>query len=277
MKSRMAKLGVIAGVVMAVFALAVSAVLAVTITFDGGTPSDIANGGSLASTPGTVPIGPSATYVSGGAPLTGIATCWPSGAACDPGGSAVTPAAAASAIDHYWLQYDPPIVFSVPSPQWQIVAVPGIDHGPLPGESLEFIVWGSSDGTALTEEGAITAVYDDGVDGTVGAVITGPGAPHVGVGLSDDFTSVWTFNNRYSFFIVTSGDHIAGFSSPGEGEIDGLAMVVYDVGGTTSFLAEGSGSSTGIIIGFAATAAIVVALVASGAWYTRRRWLGSRS
>lgn len=216
-----AKLAILS--VMAVFVFMVNPAKAVIITFDPGTPSDIANGGSLASTPGTVTIGAAASYVSGGGPLTGIATCFPSGAVCDPGGVAVPPFAAASAIDHYWLQYNPPIVFSFTSPKSQVVAVAGIDHGPLPGEALEFIVWGSSDGIALTEQGAITAVFDDGVDGSVGAAIVGPGGA-TNIGLSDDFSSVWSFNNSYSFFIVTAGDHILGFSSPGEGEIDGLAV-----------------------------------------------------
>ena len=263
MKGKKITLGLIGIAAIAVFVLTISTVLAVTITFDAGTPSFIANGGSLATTPGTVPIGPSATYVSGGGTLTGIGTCWPSDgtSGCDPGfPNPVSPAAAASAIDHYWLQYDPPIVYSFPSPQFRVVAVPGIDHGPLPGEALEFIVWGSSDGAALTEEGAITAVYDAGVDGSLGF----PGD-------SNDFSSVWTFNNRYNFFIVKSGDHIAGFSSPNEGEIDGLAVYISSVGGATSFLAEGSGSSVGTIIGLLATVATVAALIASSAWYTRRR------
>ena len=219
---------ILAGLVfIAVLVFTVAVAMADTITFDPGTPSDVVNGGSLASSPGTVAVGEAASYVSGGRSLTGIATCWPSGSACDPGGVPVSPSAAASEIDHYWLQFDPRIVFSFTSPQCEVVAVAGIDHGPLPGEALEFIVWGSSDGTALSEEGAITAVFDDGVDGSVGAAITGPGGS-TNIGLSDDFSSVWSFNSCWSFFIVTSGDHIAGFSSSGEGEIDGLAA--RDVG-----------------------------------------------
>ena len=46
------------------------------------------------------------------------------------------------------------------------------------------------------------------------------------------------------------------------------------VGGVTSFLTGGSGSSASTIVGFAAAAATVVALVASGTWYTRRRRQG---
>ena len=51
---------------------------------------------------------------------------------------------------------------------------------------------------------------------------------------------------------------------------------IVPVGGTTSFLTGGSGSSTGTIALFAGGVAAFVAITA-GAWYTRRRWLGSRS
>ena len=47
------------------------------------------------------------------------------------------------------------------------------------------------------------------------------------------------------------------------------------VGGVTSF-SSGSGSSTGSIALLAGGVAAVVAIIAGG-WYTRRRWLGSRS
>ena len=43
------------------------------------------------------------------------------------------------------------------------------------------------------------------------------------------------------------------------------------VGETTSEIGDDSGSSAGTIIGVSAAAAIVVALVASGIWYSRRR------
>jgi hypothetical protein len=49
------------------------------------------------------------------------------------------------------------------------------------------------------------------------------------------------------------------------------------VGGTTSFLTDGSGSSAGSIALLAGGVAAVVAIIAAGGWYTRRRWLNSRS
>ena len=209
----------------------VSAANALVISFDVGTPSHTANGGSLVSNPGTVGIGEVASYVSGGTGLTGIGTCWPSGIGCDPGGVAVSPATAASAIDHYWLQgaggtATARISYSFTSATSKVVAVAGIDHGPLPGEAAEFIVWGSSDGTTLSEEGAITAIFDLGVDGSDGPDLGGPGGAGISVGDSDDFSQIWSFVSSWSFFVVTPGDHIAGFSSPGEYEIDGLAKPV---------------------------------------------------
>ena len=47
------------------------------------------------------------------------------------------------------------------------------------------------------------------------------------------------------------------------------------VGGVTSF-ERGSGSSVGIVL-LAGGVTLIVAIVATSAWYTRRRWLGSRS
>ena len=191
-------------------ALAVSPVGAVVIAFDAGTPSHLLNGGSLVSNAGLLPLGVSATYVSGGNGLTGIGTTWP---------TAHTSAVAGSAIDHVWLQGDPAITYAFGAAQSQVAAIAGIDHGPLPEEALEFIVWGSLDGVSLTEEGAISAVYDPGYDPAVTAA-----------GVSDDFSSIWKFSGSYTHFIVTSGDHIAGFTSPGEFEIDGLATVIPEPG-----------------------------------------------
>jgi hypothetical protein len=210
-------------------ALSAKPSLAILITFDAGTPSAAANPMGLNSTPGTVAIGEVASHVSGGG-LTGIATCWPSGAPCDPGGVAVSTAQAASAIDHYWVQYisslEADILFQFTTPTSDVVAVAGVDHfdpllGEIPGEAIEFIVFGTND-LAFYEQGAIIAVYDLGVDGGLGPNITGDGGT-LPLGTSDDYSSLWHFSQPYQYFLVTSGDHIAGFSSPDEGEIDGLA------------------------------------------------------
>jgi len=49
------------------------------------------------------------------------------------------------------------------------------------------------------------------------------------------------------------------------------------VGGTTSFLVDGSGSSSRSIVLFAGGVAAVVAIAAASGWYPRKRWPGSRS
>ena len=49
------------------------------------------------------------------------------------------------------------------------------------------------------------------------------------------------------------------------------------VGGTTSFLSGGSGTSASAIAATLGTSALAVAILVGGGWYTRRRWLGKRS
>ncbi len=166
--------------------------------------------GSLTVIEAVAPLGSALSYVSGGDGLIGQANVWPT--------MADTPANrsfAASNIDHTWMQYDPAIIWSSSSALSQVFAIPGVDHGPVPQENLEFIIWGSND--SLTwEEGAIQAIYRDGFDTT-----------DTTLGHSDDYTSLWGFSTSYSFFRATSGDHLAAYAggcfSCGEGEIDGLA------------------------------------------------------
>ena len=62
-------------------------------------------------------------------------------------------------------------------------------------------------------------------------------------------------------------------------ELDALiaSLTPVSVGGTTSFVTGGSGSSSGSIALLAGGVAVAVAIATAGGWYTRRRWLGSRS
>src|SRR3970282_1599925 len=82
--------------------------------------------GSLTIIESTAPLAAPLAYVSGGTGLTGYANCWPTSLTCF--GSAVSPAAAASAADHLWLQFDPAIIWSSSTPLSQVFAVPGLDH-----------------------------------------------------------------------------------------------------------------------------------------------------
>ncbi len=166
--------------------------------------------GVIITTPGTVSIGESATYTSGGGGLTGYGTTWPA----DAGDGLANVSQEASNIDRYWLNFNSSapsqaasIKYSFSSATDTVVAVAGIDHGPLPYEALEFIVWGWTG--SVWDEGSITQIYDDGVD----AAWT-----------YDDFSSVWSFSNPYTEFAVSGGNHLGVGGT--EGEIDGLAKLV---------------------------------------------------
>jgi len=58
------------------------------------------------------------------------------------------------------------------------------------------------------------------------------------------------------------------------GEIRGQIETFVPVGGTTSYFAGGSDASSAALIAGGAAALVAIA---AGGWYTRRRWLGSRS
>jgi hypothetical protein len=149
------------------------------------------------------PLGAPLTYVSGGDGLVGFGGSWPN-VGSDPTG--------VNAYDHYWQQFDPAIIWASRTPLTSVFAIPGVDHGPNPGENLEFIIWGSNDGQTW-EEGKISAIYRDGFD-----------TANTDLGHSDDYTSLWSFSKGYSLFRATSGDHLdPHYDSVGEGEIDALA------------------------------------------------------
>jgi hypothetical protein len=135
---------------------------------------------------------------------------------------AFTPGAAMATADHIWAQYDPAIFMtSGNTPLSSVLAIPAIDHGWAPGntgefwEPFEFKIWGcTAAALASCTEGHITAVYTLGVDDTG----TGKNA--------DDWATVWSFDTAYTIFAITSGDRLVrGPWSPGEGEIDALAVV----------------------------------------------------
>jgi len=206
-----------------VFGLAVSAALLMA----GAVRAEVINTteGSKTVIESKAPLGTPLTYDSGGDGLTGFAGSWP---------VALTPAAAASDYDHYWLQFDPAIVWSSGSPLKQVFAIPGVDHGPIPQENLEFIIWGSKD-KVTWEEGTILKIYRDGFD-----------TANTDAGHSDDYTSLWGFRDAYTYFRATSGDHLdphygSHYGSAGEGEIDGLAAPGSSIPEPSSLLLFASG------------------------------------
>jgi len=121
-------------------------------------------------------------YVTGGDGLIGVGATYPV-----PG----TSAAAANTADHTWLQFDPQIVWTAGAIAVnQVIAIPGIDHGPIPMENLEFIVWGANSATPGSwEEGKIVSIYRDGFD-----------TANTEVGHSDDYASRWQFTQGIHSF-----------------------------------------------------------------------------
>jgi hypothetical protein len=162
---------------------------------------------------GTVAIGPTLTYVSGSNGSTGTA---------DGTTYATTFEGSASALasaDHHWAQYDPGIYFSSGSAVQALIAIPAIDHGWTSDntdefyEPFEFRIFGCTAIGSCLDAGVITDVWTRGVD-DVGAMKN-----------ADDFTTRWAFGGSYSLFLMVSGDRLVGGPySPGEGEIDALAV-----------------------------------------------------
>lgn len=160
------------------------------------------------------PLGTALSYVSGGDGLFGTASSWTG----NPGSfNYPLPANSADAMnnyDHHWLQYNPAIIMQSGTALSSVFAIPGVDHEPSPYENLEFIIWGSNDGTNW-EEGKISSIYRDGFD-----------TANTELGHSDDYTSLWKFTGNYTFFMITAGNHLTGFAQDTEGEIDALAAPI---------------------------------------------------
>ena len=161
--------------------------------------------GTLTVIESTAPLGAALRYSSGGAGLIGLANNWPNV------GSDTT---GVNAYDHYWQSFNPAIVWTSGTALSQVFAIPGVDHDPFPYENLEFIIFGSNDGTNW-EEGKIAAIYRDGFD-----------TANTFVGHSDDYTSLWTFSKGpYTQFMAAAGNHL-NFPADIEGEIDSLAAPI---------------------------------------------------
>ena len=197
--------------------IAIAAALAATAT--AGSASTVIGGATLIDTAavisGTVSPTTFLTYVRGGDGLQGTAdgTTWSP--------LPITQAAALATADHLWAQYDPFILMHSSVKLSSVIAIPAMDHGWTPGntgeffEPFEFIIYGCPfDGFRECETGHITKVWTRGVDDV------GPSKN------ADDWTTQWDFTHSYNYFVISSGDRLVGGPySPGEGEIDALAVV----------------------------------------------------
>lgn len=179
------------------------------------------------------------SYVGGGNGLTG----WASGSSW--GATGESAATAMATADHHWLQFDAPIFMTSGAVALNaVIAIPALDHGWTEGntgeffEPFEFRIWGCTapTATACVEQGHITDVWARGVDNS------GP------LKNADDFTTRWAFDRgSYNFFMIQSGDRLLGGSySPGEGEIDALAVAVPE---PESYVLMGLGLA---VVGFVA-------------------------
>jgi hypothetical protein len=88
--------------------------------------------------------------------------------------------------------------------------VPSLDHGPVPFESLEATLWGSSDGGSTWIKGTLVEVYDQGMTAAV----------------TEDWTSRWVFSNPVSMVGATAGLIQNNYSyGDGDTEIDAVLAV----------------------------------------------------
>ena len=217
--------------------LSLAALLATALS--GASAQTAVGSGTLVDTatvhPGTVTPTAYLTYLSGGG-ATGTAD----GTTFTSGG--FTPGAAMATADHAWLQYDPVIFMSSGALSLSsVLAIPAIDHGWTSDntgefwEPFEFRIWGCTSALlSACTEGHITDVYTRGVDDT-------------GVGKNaDDWSTTWAFGAAYSIFAITSGDRLVGGGfpgfSPGEGEIDALAVVAIPEPSEFALMVAGLGA-----------------------------------
>jgi hypothetical protein len=214
----------------------VSKLAPVALAIAGAFAVGAARAETVATTDGTftviesvAPLAGALTFVSGGNGLIGTTESWPT--------FADTPANRAFAVehaDHNWMQFDTfnpngstAIRMSSSVGVNSVIAVAGYDHDiGTPYEGMEFIIWGSNDGTTWTQ-GVISAIYRDGFD-TSSAY--------------DNYSTQWSFGQTFTQFAITGGNHLANVAQDTEGEIDALYAAPVPEPETFALFAAGLGA-----------------------------------
>ena len=214
----------------------VSKLAPVALAIAGAFAVGAARAETVATTDGTftviesvAPLGSALTFVSGGNGLIGTTGSWPT-FPDTPGNRAF----AVEHADHNWMQFDTfnpngstAIRMSSSVGVNSVIAVAGYDHDiGTPYEGMEFIIWGSNDGTTWTQ-GVISAIYRDGFD---------TGSPY------DDYSSRWSFGQSFTQFAITGGNHLANIGQDTEGEIDALYAAPVPEPETFALFAAGLGA-----------------------------------
>lgn len=166
--------------------------------------------GPIVVTPGTAPYDPGnvGTWLNPGdisGAGVGYGTYYP-----DPG--APSPQVAGSTLDHYWVQsYTNELIWQLNTAVSAVIGFPGNDHGPLPMENLEYMMWGSTD-LSNWAVGTLTAIYHDGLDST-----------HQD--LEDWYATRWDFGQNYQYFKTVGTSQVVEGWYDFDPEMDGIAGV----------------------------------------------------
>lgn len=113
--------------------------------------------------------------------------------------------------DHHWVHSTGTsfVVFDMGAPVPAAFYVPSIDHGPIPGESMEATLYGTNslaDAEGTWEAGTISDIYVQGVDAAW---------------ISDDYSTRWTFSQPYRYIGILHGGPGA-LVRDGDAEIDAV-------------------------------------------------------
>ncbi len=164
--------------------------------------------GAITVTPGTVSYGEVGTLLNAtDMGNLGYSTSWH--APSFPGETAAVQAAG-STLDHWWVQgARNEIKWSLNTAVSAIIAFPGNDHGPLPMENMEYMMWGSNDMNNWSV-GSLTAIYHDGLDST-----------HQN--LQDWYATRWDFSQNYQYFKTVGTSGVVTGWTDHDPEMDGIA------------------------------------------------------